>query len=66
VDAWVADSSRDISLLADNAHMAARLRRLGLALAEMAHELACARRENASLRSENARLSDLLGAPRDT
>ena len=53
-------------LVAENAALAARLRRLGPALSSMACDLARARRENAALRRENLRLQMLLGgAARD-
>ena len=50
-------------LVAGNAELADRLRRLGPALSSMACDLARARRENAALRRENLRLQVLLGGP---
>ena len=50
-------------MVAENAALAARLRRLGPALSSMACDLARARRENAALRRENLRLQMLLGGP---
>ncbi len=47
-------------LLAENAELLARLRRLGPAMTSMAHDLASARRQNAALRRENLRLRTLI------
>jgi hypothetical protein len=57
-----ADGGWDVDgLIAENAELADRLRRLGPAFSSMAQDLARARRENAALRRENLRLKMLLG-----
>jgi cell shape-determining protein MreC len=61
-DTRVDGEDGDGRLLAENASLADRLPRLGRALTSMAHDLAHARRENATLRRENLRLRALLGA----
>ena len=48
------------SLLAENAALTERLRRLGPVLAGMARDLAEARRENSALKRENLRLQALV------
>ena len=55
----------DGRLVAENAELADRLRRLAPALSDMAHDLARARRENIALRRENLRLQALLVESRD-
>ena len=50
----------DGRLIAENAELANRIRRLGPALASMAGDLARARRENAALKRENLRLQAQL------
>jgi hypothetical protein len=56
------DSDPDGRLAAENAALANRLRRLGPALASMAHDLARLRRENAALKRENLHLRAATGA----
>ncbi len=48
------------ALLAENAALTERLRRLAPVLAGMVHDLAQARRENAALKRENVRLQALV------
>jgi hypothetical protein len=55
----------DGRLLAENAELTDRLRRMGPALANIAHELARARRENAALKRENLRLEAARRIERD-
>jgi hypothetical protein len=62
---WSATGEANARLLAENEQLVARLRRLGPALADMAQDLAQARRENVLLKREVSRLRSLTGAAAD-